>query len=266
MPKLLGLFVSVAGTAAKRAVRGWPVALAVLGYAVVMYAGALLLSPLGIVGGFILGFIEAACISSYLHLLSVVVSGSKLTWDDARVGFFALLWDVIAVLFVLWIASWGIGALVRAVPERAAFISAAWGLLVAIFLNPVPEIIYLRGGNARVAGVDWFATYLIGPSIRFIQAHWIEWFLPNLVFGFALVALVMGVRGLDAPTLMTLLPSLFSLEGAYLLAPSLLEGNSLWLAPVVLALCHYAMVYRGLLFQELQRGGWRARSLRGAWR
>ncbi len=266
MPKLVGLFASVAGTAAKRAVRGWPVALAVVGYAAVMLAGTALFGRLGIVGGFLLGFVEAACISSYLHLLSIVVGNQKLSWDEVRVSFFALLWDVIAVLFVLWIASWGIGALVRAAPDRAAFISAAWGLLVAIFLNPVPEIIYLRVGQ-RVAGTDWFATYLIGPSIRFIQEHWIEWFIPNLLFGAALLALVVGVRGLDAQTLMLQLPSLFSLEGAYLLAPSLLSGgSSLWLAPVVLALTHYVMVFRGVLFQELRGGGWRARALKGAWR
>ncbi|HUB07683.1 MAG TPA: hypothetical protein VMB50_11805 [Myxococcales bacterium] len=260
MPKLLGLFLSVGATAAKRALRGWPVALAVLGYAALMVAATFLFGRLGIVGGFILGFIEAACISSYLHLLSVVVSGSKLTLDDLRAGFFALLWDVIGVLFVLWIASWGIDALVQAAGDHGRFVSAAWGLLVAIFLNPVPELIYLRRAPGRT-------TDLIVASARFVHEHWIEWFLPNLLFGFALLALVVGVQSLDAPTLMIYLPKLFSLEGAYQLAPSLIQGgSSLWLAPIVLALCHYVMVYRGLLFQEIQGGGWRARALRGAWR
>jgi hypothetical protein len=37
-------------------------------------------------------------------------------------------------------------------------------------------------------------------------------------------------------------------------------------APLVLALCHYAMVFRGLLFKEIQGGGWRARAFRKAWR
>ncbi|MHB8420243.1 MAG: hypothetical protein ACYDCL_19385 [Myxococcales bacterium] len=260
MPKLVGLFIEVAATAARRALRGWPAALAVLGYAALMLASTALFGRLGLVGGFILGFVEAACISSYLHLLSVVVAGSKLTWDDARAGFLALLWDVIGVLFALWIASFGVDLLKRAAGEHGGFVLAAWGLLVAVFLNPIPELIYQHRAPGRT-------TDLLLASARFIHEHWIEWFIPNLLFGIVLLALVTGVRGLDAQTLMIELPSLFSLEGAFLLAPSLLSGgSSLWLAPLVLALCHYVMVYRGLLFQQIQGGGWRARSLRGAWR
>ena len=33
-----------------------------------------------------------------------------------------------------------------------------------------------------------------------------------------------------------------------------------------LALCHYAMVFRGVLFKEIQGGGWRARAFRSAFR
>ncbi len=259
VPKTLNLFVDVARTSFARAIRGWPVALAVLAYAALMLSCTAIFGGLGLVGGFILGFIEAGCISSYLHLLSVVVGGQKLSWDDLRQGFFALLWDVIGVLFALWIASFAIGYLAQAAGEHGAFVKAAWGLLVAVFLNPVPELIYLRRAPGRT-------TDLLAASARFIHEHWIEWFVPNLLFGVALIALVSGVRGLDARTLMVSLPSLFSLEGAYLLAPTLLSGSSLWLAPLVLALTHYAMIYRGVLFQEIQGGGWRARALRGAWR
>jgi hypothetical protein len=63
------------------------------------------------------------------------------------------------------------------------------------------------------------------------------------------------------------LPGLFSLQGAYVLGPSLLsQSGAIWLAPLVLALCHYAMVFRGLLFKEIQGGGWRARAFRSAFR
>jgi hypothetical protein len=260
MPKLLSLFVEVAGTAANRAIRGWPAALAVLLYAAVMMAATLLLGPLGLVGGFIIGFIEAACISSYLHLLSVVVSGSKLGWVDLKAGFFALLWDVIGVLFVLWIASYVVNYLREAAGDRAGAVSAGYGLLVAIFLNPVPEIIYQRRAVGRT-------TDLLLMSARFVQEHWIEWFIPNLVFGLALLALIVGVHGLDARLLMVELPGLFSLQGAYVLGPRLLsQSGAIWLAPLVLALCHYAMVFRGLLFKEIQGGGWRARAFRSAFR
>ncbi len=260
MPKLVSLFIEVAGTAGKRAVAGWPAALAVLLYAAVMLAAALFLGPLGLVGGFIIGFIEAACISNYLHLLSVVVAGSKLDWSDLKAGFLALLWDVIGVLFVLWIASYAVGFLREAAGDHGEAVTAGYGLLVAIFLNPVPELIYQRRSAGRT-------TDLLLMSARFVQEHWVEWFIPNLLFGAALLALVVGVRGLDAKTLMVTLPGLFSLQGAYRLAPSLLlQPGAVWQAPLVLALSHYAMVFRGVLFKEIQGGSWRARAFRSAFR
>jgi hypothetical protein len=260
VPKLIGLYIDVARSAAQLALKGWPAALAVLLYAGVMVVGTILLGPLGLVGGFILGFVEAACISSYLHLLSVVVSGSKLGWDELKASFLALLWDVIGVLFMLWIASYAIEALRQMAGDHAGAVTAGWGLLVAIFLNPVPELIYQRRSPGRT-------TELLLSSAKFVQQHWIEWFLPNLLFGVALLALIFGVRSLDAQTLMVTLPGLFSLQGVYLLGPSLLsQSGALWLAPIVLALCHYAMVFRGLLFKEIQGGGWRARAFRNAWR
>jgi hypothetical protein len=260
VPKLIGLFVEVAGTAAKRAANGWPAALAVLLYAVVMLAAGMLLGPLKTVGGFIIGIIEAACISNYLHLLSVVVGGTKLGWVDLKAGFFALLWDVIGVLFVLWVASFGVDLLQQAAGDHGEAITAGYGLLVAIFLNPVPELIYQRRSAGRT-------TDLLLASARFVQEHWIEWFLPNLLFGIALLALVVGIHGLDAKTLMVTLPGLFTLQGAYRLAPALLAvPGAVWVAPLVLALCHYAMVFRGVLFKEIQGGGWRARAFRSAFR
>jgi hypothetical protein len=260
MPKLLSLFVEVAATAARRALNGWPAALAVLLYAAIMVAAGMLLGPLGLVGGFIIGFIEAACISNYLHLLSVVVAGSKLDWVDLKAGFLAMLWDVIGVLFVLWIASYAVSFLRQAAGDHGGAITAGYSLLVAIFLNPIPELIYQRHSVGRT-------TDLLVSSARFVQEHWIEWFIPNLLFGVALLALAYGVHGLDAETLMVDLPRLFTLEGAYRLAPALLTvPGSLWVAPLVLALCHYAMVFRGVLFKEIQGGGWRARAFRSAFR
>lgn len=260
MVKVLRLYLSVATVALSRALRAWPVALAVLLYAAIMAIGAALFGPLGLAGGFILGLLEAGCISSYLQLLSVAITGSRLSFADLKTSFLALLWDVIGVLFALWILSFLIDALVRAAPERALFIRAAFGLLVGLFLNPVPEIIYQRRAAGRT-------TELLLTSARFIQEHWVEWFIPNVVLGAGLLGLAFGVGALRTHELMISLPSLFSLEGAYQLGPALLSGGaSLWRAPILLAGCHFAMVFRGLLFQELSTGGWRGRALRSSWR
>ena len=260
MLKILRLYASVAATAFLRSLRAWPVALAVLLYFAIMALGSTLLGRLGLAGGFILGFVEAACISSYLALLAVAVNGSKVTWGDLQSSFTALLWDVIGVLFALWILSFVVEALTRAAPDRALFIQAAYGLLIGIFLNPVPELIYQRRAPGRT-------TELLFASARFVQEHWIEWFLPNLAIGAAILGLAFGAAGLSPRELMVSLPSLVSLQGAFLLGPTLLaSGSSLWVAPLVLAFCHFAMLFRGLLFKELSTGGWRGRALRSSWR
>jgi membrane protease YdiL (CAAX protease family) len=78
-----------------------------------------------------------------------------------------------------------------------------------------------------------------------------------------LLGIAYGGEALNAGTLITTLPGLFTLQGGYQLAPSLLSGTQhLWLWPVLLAIVHYAMVFRGVLFRELATGSWRVRSFR----
>ncbi len=253
------LLARIAALAARRAVKAWPVALAVVLYAVAMAFGATIFGRLGMAGGFLLGLLEAACIASYLQLLALAVSGGKLSWDDLWRGVPTFLNAVIGVLFVLWIGGFVARSLSQGAGDHGPFVLAAYGLLIAVFLNPVPEIIY----QGRSPGMS---LALVATSFRFVQEHWVEWFVPNLALGFALVALAFGPRGVEPRDLMVILPSLFTLEGAYLLGPSLAQGASLWNVPLVLALAHYAMVYRGLLFQELSAGGWRAHGFRSSWR
>jgi hypothetical protein len=254
--KTVKLYGWVALQALRLAAKAWAVALVVVGYAFLMGLAAQLLAPLGMVGGFLLGILEALVISSYLYLLSQAVAGSRISLTDLRRNFASLFIEVIGVLFILWIAGYAVGFLARLAADRAAFVMAAYGLAVAVFLNPVPEIIYQGRAPGR-------ATELVMASVHFIQQHWIEWFVPNILFGVALVAIAYGGTALNAETLMTTLPGLFSLQGGYQLAPSLLSGGRpLWQWPILLALVHYAMVYRGVLFHELASGGWRVRAFR----
>jgi hypothetical protein len=254
--KTARLYGWVSWQALRLAVKAWPVALVVIAYALLMGFAANLLAPLGVIGGFLVGLLEALCISSYLYLLSQAVAGSRIGLADLRRNFASLFIEVIGVLFLLWIAGMVVGFLARVASERAAFVMAAYGLAVAVFLNPVPEIIYQGRSPGR-------STELLVASFHFIQQHWIEWFLPNIVFGVLIVGIAYGGEALNPETLMTTLPGLFSLQGGYQLAPQLLSGGRpLWLWPILLAMVHYAMVYRGVLFRELSTGGWRVREFR----
>ena len=66
------LYGWVGWQALRLAVKAWPVALVVVAYALLMGFAATLIAPLGMIGGFLLGLLEALCISSYLYLLCLL--------------------------------------------------------------------------------------------------------------------------------------------------------------------------------------------------
>ncbi len=255
MRLIVSLYGWVAREALIRAAKAWPVALATIAYALLFEVASRLVAPLGLAGGFILGFIEAGCIASYLYLLSRAVQGSRLTIADLKQSFGAFFWDVIGVLFFLWIAGWVVQFAEQLAGDHGAFVAAAYGLAVAVFLNPVPELIYLGRSRGRT-------TELLLESGRFVQSHWTEWFVPNILFGLALLALALGRSAFNFETLSQTLPGLFSLQTGYALGTSLARFSDLWALPLVLALAHYAMVFRGLLFQEIAGGNWKVRAFR----
>src|SRR5688572_7476604 len=160
-PMLL-LYRDTAVLAFKRAVAAWPVAFSLLIYAAVFMAAAVALGPLGIVGGLLLNLVGAACLSGYLYLLSQAVQGSKLRLDDFKRGFGALFWDVVSVMFAVWIISFLVGMVAAGAGPNGPAVQAMVGLAMAFFLNPVPEMIYL--GRSR-------SFDLLLQSARFVLAN-----------------------------------------------------------------------------------------------
>jgi hypothetical protein len=251
---MLKLYGRVAAKALRQALRAWPVALVLLVYTVLMQVATAALGRLGLVGGFIAGFVIAALISSYLHLLSLAVAGRAISFGDLRQSFGARFWDVVSVLFALWIIELGVGMLTGGMGPRGQIVVALVGLAMAVFFNPVPELIYL--GSSR-------SFSLLGEAGRFISAHWPEWLAPNLV----IAAVVLGPAGLlQGPEMgarLLRLQALFSVDGL----AQVIASIPLWLAPVMLLFIHWAMVFRGLLFAELSSGiSARQRAIRDAWR
>jgi hypothetical protein len=209
--------------AAELTVKNWPLGLLAVAYPVLLAALSRVLAPYGFVGGMIWTAAAAACFSSWLHFLEQVVNGrGQADLRDLAASFGTYLGDVLNVGFLL--------CLLQLV---AAFVLAPFPLLlivfalaVLVFLNAVPELIYL-GRSA--------AAELLAESYRFIGTNWIEWFPANIL----LIGVVLGV---DA-----ILPAgplgLISAAGAGLVAA-------------------YGWVARGLLFLELTTSSRRAREFR----
>jgi hypothetical protein len=227
----LQITLALYGTAFRRAgaltFANWPVLATLFVYAAIMTASLALAGMLGILGGFVVSLVWAACLGSFLALVEIIVRAGRVGLEDFRRSFGAYLWDVAGVLFILWIVRLVVVPALATLTQGVALLILL-NLAVFVFFNAVPELIYL----GHYSSLD-----LLGESYRFISENWIEWFPPNLA-----MALVLWVVA-DVPV----------------------QGAAQWLHLAVLALLvYYCMVVRGLLFQELHGSSRRSRAFR--WR
>jgi hypothetical protein len=251
------LYGETAVQAVRRGSRAWPVIFSLVLYAAIFMVVGQLVGPLGRAGGFLLGLVLAACFSSYIHLMSQVVSGSKVGFADVRQSFGARFWDVVSVLFAFWIIDLILTQMIApASGAKGPIVIALGGLAMAVFFNPVPELLYQ--GSAR-------SFQLLMESGRFISRHGLEWLLPNVLFAIVLLAplgMLHGPAGLIVLNISALLSPSNDGMGLY----ALFSRAPIYLQLPMLVFVHFLMVFRGLLFGALMRGGSRQRDLRGAWK
>src|SRR5262245_44834290 len=215
--------------AAALTLRNWPVAGTTFAYSMALAAAAIVASGLGIVGGFVGGFLVslvwAACVSSFLHLVEMMLRTGSVSWEDFRRSFGVYLWDVVGVTFVLWVVFAVATPALRTIPQGPGIIRGM-NLVIVVLFNAVPELIYL-GHHSSLE--------LLGESYRFIADNWIEWFPVTIVMA--------------APLVLLMEPSL---PGVLAIARNALVA--LWV--------YFMMVARGLLFLELHGSTRRARAFR----
>ncbi len=192
--------------------------------------GLLLTSGLGrgILGGILLGLVLCAVASCYLYFVGEVVAKSRVKLDEFGRSIGAYFWSVANVLFVYWVAEWILDLLVQG-SQQLALKELLW-LAAVILLNAAPEVIYQRGSYGGLETVQ--------RSIRFLQANWIEWGIPNLL----VVGAWWALRRYPLPVL--------GMGGDLLV--DVLEG----------ALIHLVMVFRGHLFAALDGTSHRQRMYR----
>jgi len=208
------------------AVKNWPVLGSLFVYIAVLRLGGSLAVMLGIVGGFLMSLVLAACGGSLLYLVEMIVRTGRVTLEDFSHSFRAYLWDVVGVNFAIWIFMQIAAPLLLQSPQGATILRCI--VLVAFVLfNAVPELIYL-GHYSLIA--------LFSTSYQFIASNWIEWFPPNLL-------LMVGLAMLW----------LYPVHG-----PAARIGQ---LAALSLFL-YFTMIVRGLLFMDLDGSTRRSRIFR----
>ena len=159
---VLGVYQRVLRRGFELTVRHWWLGLVAIGYQATVLVLMPLAGPLGMVGGFLMGFAMAALMSSWLVLVGHVVRAGRTTLADLPGSFVVHMWDLLTFGFLLWALQY-IAGIAFADLSYAAIV---FELALLVFLSAVPEEIYL-GSEAGAA--------IFVASYRFVAAHWIEW-------------------------------------------------------------------------------------------
>ena len=170
LTETLALYRSAFRKTGQSLVRGWMTIVAVVGFGFLLMLATQIASPLGMVGGFLLGAVNALLVGATLSLVEQSISHARaLTFQDlvASVGHY--FWDVIGIGFILWLPLMALDLSMQTNPY-GQLISYAVLLLLFLLLNPAPEIIYQVRHDSPL---EVFKT-----SYEFVLENWIEWFLP----------------------------------------------------------------------------------------
>jgi hypothetical protein len=166
--------------------RGWLTILALVGFGVLFLGAARIAGPLGMVGGFVLGIVNAVLVGAILRLIEQSLSATRtIQPSDVIESFGHYFWDVISVGFVLWLPMMALDMGVQANPY-GQFLSSAVLLLLFVLLNPAPEVIYQARHDSPLD--------VIKTSYEFVLEHWIEWFLPFVLLLLPVVLSPTGLR------------------------------------------------------------------------
>lgn len=236
--------------------RSWMTVAALMGFALLFLGAARIAAPLGgMIGGVVLGLINALLVGATLRLIEQSLSAVRtIQLTDVTESFGHYFWDVIGVGFVLWLPLMALDMGTQSNPY-GGFLSSAVMLLLFILLNAAPEVIYQIRHDSPL---DVFKA-----SYEFVLEHWIEWFLPFVILALPIVvspgglqeffSLSTGVGRGAGLNFLQLLMLPFTLIGGWLSYIGI-DPDAQWiflllLTPLVTAA---ALLFRGHLFALLR--------------
>jgi hypothetical protein len=166
--------------------RSWVTVVALIGFALLFVGAARIVGSLGMIGGVLLGLVNALLVGATLRLIEQSLSAARpIQLTDVTESFGHYFWDVIGVGFVLWLPMMALDMGTQANPY-GGFLSAAVMLLLFLLLNAAPEVIYQIRHDSPL---DVFKA-----SYEFVLEHWIEWFLPFAILALPIVVSPSGIQ------------------------------------------------------------------------
>lgn len=202
----------------------------------------------GMVGGFIVGFIQIILLSIYYSWIAQAVRKERINFREIFNFEPALFWGLMSVGFFLWIINMFVGPFGHR--EETLWVFACANFLMFVLFNAAPELVYLRRS-------DGFNT--LKESSIFIKQYWIEWYVPLLIVLLLPISLlgkeVLRPLALGYP----LLPAWALVEQfqSYLALSFGMPYLGILLGVIIAT---WFMIFRGFLFQELIQGSARKRA------
>lgn len=120
----------------------------------------------GLAGGFIRGMLATYVLSVYLTSIKTIIERERVHYQRLFSEGLQIFSPLISVFFSLML----INFLLEAVNSQ--FILLAFGILFSVLANPLPEIIYIRGG---------MLSQLLIDSFEFVRDNFFEWFAPTFL-------------------------------------------------------------------------------------
>ena len=142
----------------------------------------IVLAPLGIIGGFILGFAAITFFGAYLYGVGQSIERRhSLGVGIVRESMGHHLWDVMGIAFIHWMVS--LAFQYGNLPNAVALVV---GIIGFVLFNPWTEVIH----SERIQG----SMDTLVRAFRFMSANGPEWIIPHVVI-FALMGGVTMVPG-----------------------------------------------------------------------
>lgn len=195
----------------------------------------------GMAGGFIMGLFLAFAVSCYLASLISAFNSEQKSFKTLLQEGAVIFSPVINVFFCFFL----INLLLSSFKQFQGLILFA-NLIIAIVLNPIPEIILLRPASI---------TDMFSDSFEFIRDNILEWFLPIFV-------LLLSISFINVDMAKRILFS-FSTDNPLRLIEFLVMNLSLLILKpfslLILVITYYILLFRLYLFHSLSNSSRRKR-------
>lgn len=231
-------------------IKNWMIIFTGLIYTTINLIAAIVLQPfffiplLNIVASVLLYFVSVALFSSYFYVLFNIIKYKRFEFNDIKRGIKVYFSELTRVFFIGGLASLIVLRMIVPILSNSLggylsseAITNILMIIVLLALNPLPEVIYLKGRT----GLD-----SISYSFEYMKENWIEWLIPNVI--------LLGIMYLVTGTVVT---KLFSTGIGLNFNILSLKGLALYLIGQVIF--SFTMIYRGVLMEILSTSSRRKR-------